>query len=576
MDYNDREKSEFFNFEVDIKSDIINEKLQLRKQKNNYIIMEKRKKRTFLTTQKDIYDNDLNNINHGKSQNKKYLLDDSDILINQPLINKITKDNIKLILEYLNSGDFEKIKWVLYSLRIHFEYNNPDLNEYLILLENNINKYLESLITKYKDIIYIINEIFFLIANLFGSDEIINKYKESYFSCFLNEFYLSVYQKYLELNENELIISIFFLLENILSDKNSLIMKIFKEDELIYSIIRIIKKDRIINSDIIIHFIKFSRILIKGIKKEYIENIALIHSIIDRNIIIYKMYDNFDINIIKDILYLIIDSFNCKRKDENDIDDCFMINYVFQKRDEDENNNNGFIHFFCSSLYNHTEFYCNNIDALITTLDFLRIITYHCRNANLEELFECKTYKLLDILNKYYEYLNKNNSETKKNEIYIILSLLKICNNIIDVDLSLALKIIFSELFGNLIKYFCMNLKSKIIVDEFLKVFLRLLGHEDERIADNLFKRGIIHEGILCNLLYGCNNRNYSFTEEMIVNMCKIICIYLKIVFNPVKKMFEREDYILCFNFKEFIINSDIITEDNKECLLNLEFMNFV
>ena len=62
----------------------------------------------------------------------------------------------------------------------------------------------------------------------------------------------------------------------------------------------------------------------------------------------------------------------------------------------------------------------------------------------------------------------------------------------------------------------------------------------------------------------------------MIVNMCKIICIYLKIVFNPVKKMFEREDYILCFNFKEFIINSDIITEDNKECLLNLEFMNFV
>ena len=201
MDSEIRAKKELLEFDLDTNKEIINLKLQLRKQHNTKKIMERRKKRMFLSNQNELINNNL-------KQNNKILLESSDLLIKIP-INNVSNDNINMILEYLNSDDVEKNKWAIYNLRIYFENNNPELSEYLILFENKINIYLESLLKKYENVICIINEIFYIIANLFSTDEIINKYQEQYFLYFLNEFYLSIYKKYLYFGEDELVISIF-------------------------------------------------------------------------------------------------------------------------------------------------------------------------------------------------------------------------------------------------------------------------------------------------------------------------------------------------------------------------------
>ena len=219
MDSEIRAKKELLEFDLDTNKEIINLKLQLRKQHNTKKIMEQRKKRMFLSNQNELINNNL-------KQNNKILLESSDILIKIPIKN-VSNDNINMILEYLNSDDVEKNKWAIYNLRIYFENNNPELSEYLILFENKINIYLESLLKKYENVICIINEIFYIVANLFSTDEIINKYPYQYFLYFLNEFYLSIYKKYLYFGEDELVISIFILIENILTGKNDLIKNIF-------------------------------------------------------------------------------------------------------------------------------------------------------------------------------------------------------------------------------------------------------------------------------------------------------------------------------------------------------------
>ena len=39
------------------------------------------------------------------------------------------------------------------------------------------------------------------------------------------------------------------------------------------------------------------------------------------------------------------------------------------------------------------------------------------------------------------------------------------------------------------------------------------------------------------------------------------------------KKQFTRDDYILFIKFKEFLSSTDKISDDIKECILNLEYM---
>ena len=239
MDFSERAKKNLFeiDFESEIKNERINYKYQLRKKHNQNKLMEIRKKRILLLNQ------NKNNNNEVKLEEKTFL-DISDITVNMPLLNKISKENINIILECLNSDNFENIKWVIYSLRTFFQKYDPELDEYLILFENKIYLYFENLLKKYENTIYIINEILFIISNLFSYDEIINKYPENYFLFFLNDFYLSFYQKCFVLGEEVLIVSVFITLENILAGKNALIKKIFKEKEFIFSILDIINKKK--------------------------------------------------------------------------------------------------------------------------------------------------------------------------------------------------------------------------------------------------------------------------------------------------------------------------------------------
>lgn len=564
----ERAKKEMLEFDINSNQEMINLKLQLRKKHNTKKIMEQRRKRMNLSDKNETIDNEINE-NH-----KKLLFDSSDILIKIPTINNISNDNINMILEYLDSNDVEKNKWAIYSLRIYFEYENPELKEYLILFENKINVYLESLLNKYENDYFFINEIFFIISNLFSIDEIINKFPEEYFLSFLNEFYLSIYKRYLFCGKKDLIISIFFIFENILTGKNDLIKNIFYNDA--YSILDYINEDEEEKDlDTIFHFTKFCKMIIIAIKNEYIKNKDLFYHYLDKNFYIYKICFNRDLDIIKNIIDIINFSLDCLCIDEYENDHYITINYLFEKRKD----NNGkdkfiFIHYFCSSLFNNIDSYFIDNNILFLSLQFFLKVSNNCTKAQMNELFNCESYNFLLLLNQYFVYIFKLKSLETFNETSYIINLLELSNNIIDTDLIFAQNFIISKLFENLIIYFSINLENKIILDGFLETFIRLLGYYNKFIADNLYKRGIINECILMKLLYGYNNNIFSFDNKMINNMCKIISDYLNIMFEDGnKKQFTRDDYILFIKFKEFLSSTDKISDDIKECILNLEYM---
>ena len=583
MDLNERAKNNLYELDIELetKKDKINEKYQLRKNHNQNKIMEKRKKRILILNKNNNVNgiNELNGINDYENSNQKILLNKSDISINLPL-DKITNNNIDTILDCLSSNDFEKNKWVLYSLRYYFEKDNSELNEYLMLFENKIYLYFESLLKKYEKTIYIVNEILYIIANLFSRDEIIIKFPENYFSYFLNDSFLCIYQECFDYyNEEELIISAFILLDNILQGKNNLIKEIFEREELIHSILNIFKDKKMYNFDIIEYFIKFFRIIINGLKSGYIKNKTLFYSIFDRIYFLYRLCDKKNSKIINEIIILIISAFDCKIKDKFENENYLLINYLFKERKELTNYNFDikFIHYFCSSIYNNKDFYLLNYETFNSSLDFLEKLTDNCTNGQMQEIFDCENYKFLEILNNCYKYRFILNSTNKDNEIDHIKKLLKICNNIIDAGLNFALEVVFSQFFENLVIFFSKNSMNKIILDSFLNTLIRLLGHYDKKIADNLFKRGIINECIFCYFLRGYNLNNCPFNEEIITKMFKIISDYLQIVFdkNQENKL-TKEDYLLLHNFKQFIESTDIISEETRVCLLHLDYMNMI
>ena len=579
MELNERAKNSLFEIDIGLetKAEKVNEKYQLRKKHNHNIIMGQRKKRMLLLNPKEDKNIGLNEVNNNQNSDKEMLLKDSDILINMPSINNISNNNINMILECLNSSDFEKNKWAIFSLRKYFEYKNPEVNEYLILFENNIQFYLGTLLKKNEDNICIINEILYIIANLFSYDEIVNKYQENYFSRFLKDPFLYIYKKCFFVDEEELIISAFIALKNILSGKNILIKNIFREEDLIYSILDIINKEKkSLNLVIIENFVNFFRIIINGIKSGYIENKKIFYSIFDKIFIIYFLCDKKDSKIIQDIIILIINAFDCKIKDKNENENYLMIDYLFE---ENKNGNIIFINYFCSSLFNNFNFYLQNYETFLASLNLLEMVTENCTKYQIEEIFNCSSYNynFYEILNNYFKYRLRNNSQNNKNEVNYIIKLLNICNNIIDADLNFALRIVFSKFFENLIIYFRNNLMNRIVVDNFLDTFIRLLGYSDIRIADNLFKRGIIYEGMFCNLLSEYNSNNNHFNEDTVKKICKIISYYLQIIFNSNQKdKLTKEDFLLCYNFKNFITNTDILLEDTKNCLLSLDYMKMI
>ena len=569
MDFSERAKKNLFeiDFESEIKNERINYKYQLRKKHNQNKLMEIRKKRILLLNQ----NSDKNN----ESNSEKTLLSKSDISGNMPLLNKISKENINIILECLNSDNFENIKWVIYSLRTFFQKYDPELDEYLILFENKIYLYFENLLKKYENTIYIINEILFIISNLFSYDEIINKYPENYFLYFLNDFYLSFYQKCFVLGKEVLIVSAFITLENILAGKNALIKKIFKEKEFIFSILDIINENKM-NLDVLIHFLKFFKMIIIEIKDEYIKEKHLFYLIFDRIYSIYKLCDKKDLNIIKEIFFIIIYAFECKYQNKNSDENYIIMHYLFKERELEENQakNIKFVYYILSSLYNNPNFYLINDEILDVSLILLDNITYNCNLYEINEITTCGSYKFFEILNNYIKYKIKNNVLNNQNESCLIIKLLKISNNIIDFDIQLARKLVFTEFFENLIIYFSKNLSNKTVVEIFLDIFLRLLGHEDKIIADNLFKRGILYEGIFCSLL---NNCDYHFNEKMVLKMMKIILNYFQIVFHIKQEdKFSREDILFYSKFKDFITNSNIISEEIRESILSLDIMKII
>ena len=180
-----RAKKDLIDLDIDyIKEDDMNQKYQLRKKHNQEIIMEHRRKIIGLLNESNTKENiinenvESNHVTNKINKDKKLFLNSSDFLNNNQKLNKISEKNIGMILDCLKSEDINKNQWIIYSLRIYFEKNEPELNEYIILFENNINIYLEALLKKYNDIIYIVNEILIIITNLFCYDEIINNFPE--------------------------------------------------------------------------------------------------------------------------------------------------------------------------------------------------------------------------------------------------------------------------------------------------------------------------------------------------------------------------------------------------------------
>ena len=392
---------------------------------------------------------------------------------------------------------------------------------------------------------------------------------------FLNDFYLSFYQKVFVLGEEVLIVSVFITLENILAGKNALIKKIFKEKEFIFSILDIINEKKM-NLDVLIHFLKFFKMIIIEIKDEYIKEKHLFYLIFDRIYSIYKLCDKKDLNIIKEIFLIIIYAFECKYQNKNSDENYIIMHYLFKERELEENQakNIKFVYYILSSLYNNPNFYLINDEMLYVSLILLDNITYNCNLYEINEITTCGSYKFLEILNNYIKYKIKNNVLNNQNESCLIIKLLKISNNIIDFDFQLARKLVFTEFFENLIIYFSKNLSNKTVVEIFLDTFLRLLGHEDKIIADNLFKRGILYEGIFCSLL---NNCDYHFNEKMVLKMMKIILNYFQIVFHIKQEdKFSREDILFYSKFKDFITNSNIISEEIRESILSLDIMKII
>ena len=555
MNFKERAKNNLFeneNIDNEINEEKMSSKYQLRKQKNKIKIEEQRKKRL------------LSFVQNQKNPKKKILLSNNDIM-NMPLISNI-KTNIKMLLEHLNSDDIEKNKWAIYSIRVYFEKENPELNEYLILFQNKIYQYLESLLKKYENNICIINEIFFIISNLFSDDDIVNDYPEDYFKFFLTDSYISIYQNILNANDSDLINAVFILLENILSEKNDLIKNIFNNEEFMYSILDIINQDIKPEINICTHFVKFFRLILNGIKNEDIKNKELFYSMLDKIFIIYVYYDKMSLDIINNILLFFIVSFKCKGKDEYENDNYITINYIFNERF----NKNKFVHFFIYSLYTNTKFYLNNNNILIASIDLLQNITYNCAKGQMDEIFTNQQYNIFELLNNIF--ISKINGI---NQVSFVKKLLNLCNNIIDTELSLALKLIFTDFFSNLIIFFSINLNNKIVVNFFLDTFVRLIGYNDSIVAENLYKRGIINEGIFYNLLIKSNENNNLYNEEEILKMCKIISGYLQTVYVADKKNYlNKEEYLLYENFKQFLYSSDSISEEYKECLLHKDFMN--
>ena len=581
MDYNERAKKSLYNLENEIESfkEKTEEKWELRKKHNLNIIMAQRKKRILQLSQEKEENNNkiiINNLENNDSLNLNIddnnetqninLLNEKNLLLKFPPLENIS-NNINQIIKFLLSDNIEENKWVIWAIRVYFSKDNIPYNEYSILFENNINNYFEILLNKYQDDIIIINEIFFIITNLFDNDEIVKKYPKKYFEFFLNDNYFLIYQKYIMLQEDELINSILLLLKNILFGNNDLIKNIYyNRKDFFYNLIEFFKEKKI-DFEIIKNLILFFSLIFTGIKNNYILDTKLFLLILDTILMIYRIINSEskkDIFIIKIILNIFQDALTCKAKDENENDDYFVLNYLFNGNNK---NATKFVSFFCNTLLKDGNVYFNEYSLFIISLKLLYDISYNSTKYQVEQLLK---YGLLDILNNIFYFKDNFN-----NIFQIIEKLLDISNNIIDTDLDFSKFYIKSKIFENLVAFFSLNMANNKIMYIYLNTFDRLLTYNDRQIAENLNKRGIIKDGIFNSLLYFNDKQN-----ELVLLKCKIILSYLNTMYDSqteCNNIFGKEEYLLCYKFKEIILSGQLnISEDIVEALLHSGCMNSI
>ena len=560
---------------------------QLRKKHNQNIIMTQRKKRILSMNatkisepppdendQFDLLEEEFLNIDY---PNQKYLLNEEDLLIKQPLLNNIS-NYIKLILDYLSVDDFEKNKWVIFTLRKYFENDNPPLGEYLVLFENNIHQYFEKLLNRYKnyEYIYIINEILFIITNFFDRNEIVNKYPKNYFKYFLTDSYMAVYNNFILSQDEEFINTVFYLLKNILLEQNDLILEILSKEYFFYNMIKIIQNKKY-SIETIKNFVSFFLVIFEGIKNKEIMQVKLFYSILEVIFKIYLQIDSLakkDAQIIKNVIVIFRNSLTCKAKDDTENDDYIAFNFLFNGNAKSDKK---FPIYFCQTLNKNLQFYCSNNILLKECLDLLEKITYYSTHYQINTLLNIK---LHDILNNILCYIYSLSNNTNDNNPSINIStvttkILYISENIIDSGLECAKIFVYSKLFETLLIYFRDNMSNNNITFKFIDAFSRLLNYTDKEIADCLYKRGIIKDAVFDSLL-SQNNRNYN--REMLLKLCQIISKYLETMFEVggQDNGFSNNDLILCYQFKEIVENVLEISMEDKECLCSLDYMSSV
>ena len=579
MDYNERAKNFLFNLENEIETfkEKTEEKWELRKKNNQNIIMAERKKRILQLSQEkaENKENNYNNINNFSldidDNNKTQKINDNNLFVKIPLLENIS-NNINQILKLLSSDNIEENKWVIRALKLYFENENIPYNEYSILFENNINKYFEILLNKYQNNNIIVDEIFFIITNLFDNNEIVNKYPKKYFEYFLNANYFLIYNKYILLQEDEIINSIILLLRNILFGNNVLVKNIYyNRKEFFYYLVEYFKEKKI-NFDILKNLIIFFSIIFNGIKNNFILDTKLLLLILDEILMIYKIINSEstkDTYMIKIILNIFQDALTCKIKDENENenDDYFVLNYLFEGNNKDSQK---FVSYFCNSLLQYGNIYFNDYSLFLTSLKILYAISYYSTKYQTEVLIKLG---FLDILNNILCFKGNFNNISQ-----IVEKLLDISNNIIDSDLDFAKIYINSKIFENLVTFFASNVGNNKIMNIFLDTFERLLNYYDKQIADNLYKRGIIKDGIFKSLL-NCNDKQNEI-ELMVLKKCKIIISYLNTMYdsqNEYNDALDKEFYLLCYQFRDIILSGQLnISDEYVGILLKSGCMNTI
>ena len=579
MDYNERAKKFLYNLENEIETfkEKTEEKWELRKKNNQNIIMAERKKRILQLSQEkaENKENNYNNINNFSldidDNNKTQKINDNNLFVKIPLLENIS-NNINQILKLLSSDNIEENKWVIRALKLYFENENIPYNEYSILFENNINKYFEILLNKYQNNNIIVDEIFFIITNLFDNNEIVNKYPKKYFEYFLNANYFLIYNKYILLQEDEIINSIILLLRNILFGNNVLVKNIYyNRKEFFYYLVEYFKEKKI-NFDILKNLIIFFSIIFNGIKNNFILDTKLLLLILDEILMIYKIINSEstkDTYMIKIILNIFQDALTCKIKDENENenDDYFVLNYLFEGNNKDSQK---FVSYFCNSLLQYGNIYFNDYSLFLTSLKILYAISYYSTKYQTEVLIKLG---FLDILNNILCFKGNFNNISQ-----IVEKLLDISNNIIDSDLDFAKIYINSKIFENLVTFFASNVGNNKIMNIFLDTFERLLNYNDKKIADNLYKRGIIKDGIFKSLL-NCNDKQNEI-ELMVLKKCKIIISYLNTMYdsqNEYNDTFDKEYYLLCYQFRDIILSGQLnISDEYAGILLKSGCMNTI